>query len=76
MAEKAGRPPALQEPITLTISIPKSLHDYLGALAKSSPLGTTETEVAAYLLKAAIDKMIDRRFHELEWPQGRDGVES
>ena len=72
MAGKAGRREALQESKPLPLSIPKTLYDYLTALAEHGPLGTTETEVAAYILKAAVDKMIERRFHELEWPTGRE----
>jgi hypothetical protein len=53
----------------INLSVPKPLYEYLTALAVRTPFGPSETDAALYLLKSGIERMVEKRFHDLEWPK-------
>jgi hypothetical protein len=67
-----GRRENLGESQPLNLTVSKVLFDYLTELARNSPFGVTVPEVASYLLKGAVDRLIERKFHQEELPSGDD----
>jgi hypothetical protein len=65
-----GRKENLGETASINVTVPKVLFEYLTELARNSPFGVSVTEVAGYLLKQSVDRLIERRFHTEELPTG------
>ncbi len=73
MAKGPGPKPPKQEPRTLPLKVPLAQYEYLSWLAKNSPLGTRETEVASHVLTEAIRQMIKDKEHERSFPRDSAG---
>jgi hypothetical protein len=56
--------PKPKDPPPLRIAIPANLHAYLKFLARYTPLGKKETDVAAYLLTQRLEWMLAEKYHE------------
>lgn len=63
-----GRPPNKGETKSFTVTVSQRLYDYLGYLARHTVLGTSESDVAGYLLTQQVTQMLRERFHDIEIP--------
>lgn len=61
-----GRPESKQKSATLSVTIPVTLHRVLRSYARQSILGTTENEVARYLLVQAVYGLDQGRLDQLD----------
>jgi hypothetical protein len=50
----------------LRIRVSAKLHDYLGILAETTMLGTSENDVAEYLLTQRLEQMRRENYHETQ----------
>jgi hypothetical protein len=67
--------PGKQETRPLPLTIPLAQYEYLTYLARHSPMGARETEVAGYILTREITRMIIAREHDITFPRDRgDGA--
>jgi hypothetical protein len=67
-----GRKANIGEMKSFNVTLPKRLYEYLGYLAANKGLGGSESEVASYFLRNKLIELVERKFHELDFPM--DGV--
>jgi len=60
----AGKKKNLSDPGRFQVTVPKDTFDYLTALAKRGRLGSTEPEVASFLIVRAVDEMFTGGYHD------------
>lgn len=53
-----------EKAVTIPISVSPVLYEYLGYLARHTPLGFKETDVARYLLTQRLEAMVAEKYHE------------
>lgn len=64
-----GPPPNKGGGHSFQVTIPKQLYSYLGFLAQQSVLGVSESEVASYLLRKRLEKLLKTGFHKIDIPK-------
>jgi hypothetical protein len=52
--------------VPLRMSVSKVFHDYLGLLKRKTILGSSENDIAKYLLIQRLEQMIKDKYHETE----------
>jgi hypothetical protein len=65
--------PSKQPTRTLPLTVPLAHYEYITHLARHSPIGARETEVASYLLTREVLRMIAAKEHELPFPRDSGG---
>ena len=68
MADR-GPPANKGESHPFQLTLPKRLYEYLGVLARQSFVGVSETDVASYLLRKKLEKMLKTGFHKIDIPR-------
>ena len=66
--------PPKQRPRSIELTVPNALYEYPTWLARHTPLGTRETEVASHILTESIRQMIKDKEHERTFPRDSGGA--
>ena len=74
-APKIGKRTALEDSVPLPLKVSRPLYEYLTWLSLNSTLGNRETEVASFILRAAIRQMITEKEHEQTFPRDPRSME-